>query len=126
MKAFVAILLLFAMTAQLFNGDFIILDYYTHQQEYEALCVNKDKPQMHCNGRCQMGKQLQRAHQHKTDNPDDVANYRVSVTFYCAIDAFHFDWVASYHSKMKVLFSLTEPLVQRNLSAIFRPPRVLA
>lgn len=37
-----------------------IFGYYSIKKEYivEKLCINKDKPQLHCDGKCYLGKQL--------------------------------------------------------------------
>lgn len=43
-----------------------MLDYQVHKERItELFCVNKDKPNLHCNGKCHLAKQLR-----KTSNPD--------------------------------------------------------
>ena len=38
---------------------YLFLDYQTHKQEItEKFCENKDKPDLHCNGKCHLKKQL--------------------------------------------------------------------
>ena len=52
----------FAFTT--FSKSIIILNFYINQRVIaEQLCVNKDKPMMHCNGHCYLKKQLQNEQQ---------------------------------------------------------------
>jgi hypothetical protein len=61
-----AFLLLVAFFAQAFNRYLLVFDYYVNPTVYIANCVNKDRPWMHCNGRCQLCKKL-----HQQDNTED-------------------------------------------------------
>lgn len=70
LKHIITFLIFTTLLAQIFQGDFIILDYYTNQKSFAALCVNKDKPQMHCNGRCQMYKKIQQVHKENANTPN--------------------------------------------------------
>src|ERR1044071_5964326 len=39
--------------------SFIVLDYFLHKKYIATvLCENRNKPQMHCNGKCHLKKQL--------------------------------------------------------------------
>ena len=55
----VAFVLLLVFFAQAFNRYLLVADYYVNTSAYIANCVNKDRPWMHCNGRCQFCKKLQ-------------------------------------------------------------------
>src|ERR1700761_5629855 len=54
-----ALLLLLAFMATTFSKAVTVVGFYANQ-DYIAknLCVNRDKPQMRCNGRCQLCKRL--------------------------------------------------------------------
>ena len=60
MKKILAFILILAVMSQLLNK---LLTYaaFKLQEDYIAsvLCENKDKPEMHCNGHCQLTKKLQ-------------------------------------------------------------------
>ncbi len=43
---------------QTFNRYVIIADYNINPQAFANNCINKAKPQMHCNGKCQMMKKI--------------------------------------------------------------------
>ena len=52
-------LLLVALLLQTFSQIVIAVDFYANQAAIaRTLCVNRDKPMMHCNGRCQLCKRL--------------------------------------------------------------------
>lgn len=57
-KQLAALLILVAFLAQNFNKVFILADYYANTQAFAKNCENTDKPEMHCNGKCQMMKKM--------------------------------------------------------------------
>ena len=56
----VILLLLFSFLVHTFS-DVIIVVHYELNKQYitEHFCVNRDKPELHCNGKCHLKKQLQ-------------------------------------------------------------------
>ena len=66
----VVVLLLAAFTIITFSQSFITLDYFL-QKDFIAnnLCINKAKPQMHCNGKCQLMKKLKQEQKKDQENP---------------------------------------------------------
>jgi len=69
LRQWTSILLLLLLTWQtMFKAGFII--YWKANQAYitETLCENKDKPQLHCNGKCYLNKQLKKADDTESDN----------------------------------------------------------
>jgi hypothetical protein len=53
-----AFLLLLVFFAQAFSRYLLVADYFVNTAAYTENCVNKDRPWMHCNGRCQLCKRL--------------------------------------------------------------------
>jgi len=64
LKYSVVILLFIALIAQTFSRSLVLADYMVNLDAYKKACVNKAKPKMHCNGKCQMLKKMNK-------NPDD-------------------------------------------------------
>jgi hypothetical protein len=60
LKQFVAAFMLLTFMAQTFSNALIVTDYYINMASFAVNCENKDKPQLHCNGQCQMVKQLEK------------------------------------------------------------------
>jgi hypothetical protein len=63
-----AFLLLLSFLAQSFSKYILVVDYCANTAAYAEKCVNKDKPWMHCNGRCQFCKKME-----QQENPDKQA-----------------------------------------------------
>lgn len=53
-------------------------------EDYVAanLCINKDKPEMHCNGHCQLDKKLHEDQDHNQPNPDKKVNLESTIFFF--------------------------------------------
>jgi hypothetical protein len=51
-------LVLLAFIAQSFSRTWVVADYWLKTGYYAARCVNKSRPELHCNGKCQMMKNL--------------------------------------------------------------------
>ena len=97
-----------------------VLDYAVNYDYIsKVLCINKDKPQIHCNGKCYVGKELAKnesQNDSKTKNsvqkvldfyvPEAVA--KIAVFRKLTFAPLHFNYLAGY----SYLF----------LSHIFRPP----
>ena len=86
-KQITAILLIAAFMAQSFNGTFIMINYYVNTSAFAKNCVNKAKPKMHCNGKCQMMKKLQEEESKDQQLParkfDNKIEVLYSETFSC-------------------------------------------
>jgi hypothetical protein len=50
------------MLLQTFGQELVVLDYQVHKARItELFCVNKARPQLHCNGKCHLAKKLRKA-----------------------------------------------------------------
>jgi len=63
-------MMLLAVMAQTYNRAFIVLDYYTNTASFAMNCENKARPELHCNGKCQMIKKLKQEENKDTQNAD--------------------------------------------------------
>jgi hypothetical protein len=93
-KRIAALMLTLVFLAQAFSRYFIVADYYLDTAAYIAKCINKDRPQMHCNGRCQLCKKLQAQDNTDKQNPErrplDDGNQPLSVnSSFCVFTAIH-------------------------------------
>lgn len=94
-----------AMIAVLFThsvGVNLLYGLYAVDQSafVELFCVNKDKPEMHCNGSCMLSK-LDDQHNHKSDKPvlPDLTQFQL---FYCIQ---HLDYSLNKPKPTKIDFS---------------------
>ena len=67
---------------QTFNRLFLLADYYTNTAKYAQQCENKSRPQMHCDGKCQMTKKLQQEDNKDQQNPERKGDNKSEVIFY--------------------------------------------
>lgn len=66
----IVLLLVVAFSFQTIHKGILVGDYVLHQSYYEALCVNKAKPKLHCDGKCQLAKQIQHDSNQQPTNHD--------------------------------------------------------
>src|SRR5580658_6063001 len=91
-----AFLLLLVFFAQAAGRYFVVADYYVNTSAYVANCINKDRPWMHCNGRCQLCKKLRQqagaedkqTPERKSGNNGDETLY--SIASFSDFNALHF------------------------------------
>lgn len=65
----IAFLLLLAFFTSTFSRLFVVADYYVNTERYYKNCENKAKPQLKCNGKCQMTKKVQEEEKKEQKNP---------------------------------------------------------
>ncbi len=72
MQKIVASILLVAFLGQTFNQGWYYLEYLVEKKEYMKRCVNKTRPQMHCNGKCQLMKKIQALEEKERGLPPEL------------------------------------------------------
>ncbi len=83
---YLAVMIMFtAFFAQTFNGSLIVAGYYVNTQSFAARCENKLKPELHCNGKCQMRKQVSKEENKDQQNPERKDSKREII---CAAEQF--------------------------------------
>jgi hypothetical protein len=121
-KQITSILLLLAFAIQTFSGGFVVLNYYTNTAAFAKNCVNKAKPKMHCNGKCQMMKKMQEEEKKDQQLPERKFENKIEVLssksfFYSAATAFSV--IASKATTVEKDYPLTDISY-----SFFRPPQV--
>ncbi len=76
LKQTIAILFLAPFLLQTFSKLLIVADYFVNTNRFAIHCENKNKPMLHCNGKCQMMKQLTKAEKSEQKNPERKAENR--------------------------------------------------
>ena len=74
MKSFISILLSVIIFGASFQNSLYFIDYQINKDYYEALCINKQKPELDCYGKCQVKKEAQ-----KEDSPISQIKYSFEV-----------------------------------------------
>lgn len=75
MKRICTYIILITLTLQSFYRNVMVLEYEIHLPDYIAQCINKDRPQIHCNGQCVFMKKI-REEEQKEAKKNLVVNER--------------------------------------------------
>jgi hypothetical protein len=85
------VLIICALFAQHTGKLLLIADYYTNTAGYLALCENKSRPSLHCNGQCILMKKLQKADKKEAQSPEKKIEWKYEVisrkTFYSRVSS---------------------------------------
>ena len=117
----VALLLIAVFLMQTFNRYFIVADYYTRTKAYTSICENQNKPQVHCNGRCQLLKRLKQEDAKDRHNPNRKANQQDELVFIRLLSACT-QSVKLCTNTLYLRFTIFLPSVCS--AGIFHPPQV--
>ena len=69
-----------ALLAKTFPRSLILADYFLNTEEYAAFCINKEKPELKCNGTCQMEEKVKNMEQDQEHSRPTVENLLVVYT----------------------------------------------
>lgn len=71
MARWFAVFLTALVLLQTFSQELRVVDYQLHKERITKLfCVNKARPQLHCNGKCHLTKQLRKAAEEESKAPN--------------------------------------------------------
>lgn len=90
-KRIISAIFLLIFICQTFDKNFISLNFYANQNYIARnFCENRNKPQMHCNGKCQLQKKLNQEASKDKQNPErrnDNSNEVISSkTFFATLN----------------------------------------
>jgi hypothetical protein len=119
-KQIAATILLVAFANSTFCNAIIVVDYYTNTTLFAKHCINKTRPAMHCNGKCQVMKKLQQEERKEQGNTERKAEIRIPVI---SSKSF-FDPVIRSTScgQQCYIICLVQKPIDRT-SSLFQPPR---
>lgn len=123
MRIFSTILLIATIFLQTFSAYVIKADYILNRKFISAtLCVNKEKPEMHCEGKCYLNKKLKQ--QDKQDKQAPVTkNEQLTIQPFFVPELFS---LSDARSLIKPTFFIKdEGLAYSSPNSIFHPPSAL-
>lgn len=115
------IILLLAFMVMTFSRTIIVVDFYTNQ-DYIAknLCENRDKPIMHCGGKCQLRKRLTNQENQEKTNPERRIENRNEALF---MEEHSASLSVPFRIEDVLPYSLTSPEATTDRpQSIFHPP----
>jgi len=116
-----AFFILIAFLGQTFSKNLIEADYYFFStSSYAKNCENKAKPQMHCNGKCQMMKKIKQEEKKNAQTPEQnkqskneiplfSRSYFPTITFSNIREANHFYTASRSDREIKMPRSVFHP-----------------
>jgi len=122
MSKVIAIFVFIGVLFQSFSKVLIIADYYLNE-DYIArnFCENKDKPQLHCNGKCYLKKELNKDRDAQNASfPKNLAE-QFNITLFAETRSFILSSCFEYIPKQE-FFSFQEDLICGIFKSIFHPP----
>lgn len=91
MKKITIILLVVVLLAQIFSNAVIVVNYVVNRDYIaKTLCENRNKPKMHCNGKCYLMKQLRKENS-KEKSPLSILKIKTQVVYFEKITINSFD-----------------------------------
>ncbi len=75
-----ALFFLMTFVMQTFSKTIMMIDYRVNRQAYAKNCVNKFRPKMHCNGHCQLMKQIEEDEKKSQQNPERKMEFKNEIT----------------------------------------------
>ncbi|MFA4869100.1 MAG: hypothetical protein WC623_12915 [Pedobacter sp.] len=117
----VSILLLFSLLITNFSNLFLFAGFELNRNYIATeLCMNKSKPELHCNGQCFLMKKLKQAQEkeEKKDRQSQMSHFQEALVNSPIV----FKRYAVVETKLHIPISMGMP---RNIkNSIFQPPRV--
>jgi len=84
MKKLSAIFLLFVLILQYFNKVEIYICYHLNKDFISStFCENKNKPELQCDGKCYMKKQLKATEENQSKAPINIRDFQ-EIVFFCS------------------------------------------
>lgn len=94
----------------------VLYDYIKNE-----LCVNKDKPELACNGKCHLVKELKHASDSNTDkNRIQFASAEIQLMYYQAIEVFNGIFSNPFH--LNITERIEDQYTFSFSTFLFRPP----
>ena len=114
------ILLLTALMAQTFSRSIAMADYMVNLEAYKKACVNKAKPMLHCNGKCQMLKKMKKQEGDNGTNTSAPKFNQIEVvlsskSFFPSLNVLSINNIISF-------YSYNDDFSSNYLGSIFHPP----
>ena len=113
---------LIALSYQAFQQTLVVCDYYINTNDYIAKCINKAKPKLHCDGKCQMENKLEKANDDDPQKPIKNNHQIVEVVlFFKDLDLFTY---LNFEATNRNFYSTQSSKTLDLPHPIFRPPIV--
>ena len=123
MKHLAVILVLFALLAQSSSYYCVVLNFQINRAYIaKNLCENKDKPSMHCNGKCCLKKKLNQTEKQQTSNTGNSKFPTVPTLFFQSIPEKYY-FICNY--KLNTYSGFNDNRTHDYSASFFHPPSLI-
>lgn len=124
MKKFLSLILLFAFLLPQLTKVGIFISFKANQDFIaKVLCINKEEPEMKCNGKCHLAKELNKT-ESKDQNSPITVNIKTETTLFLeARKTFHFSEIIQLTEK-KSFVEIKQHYNYFFIDGVFHPPQV--
>ena len=121
MKKGILCLLFLATLLQAFSKVVIYIDFKINENYIaQTLCENKARPQLHCNGKCQLSKQLKKDEENSKENKRAIQE----AVYYC--NAAHIQVALLPYFYRQIIYpAYSAPVLHTVGQSVFHPPDYL-
>ena len=121
MKFFISILLSVIIFGASFQNSLYFIDYQINKDYYLAKCINKQKPELDCSGKCQVKKEAQ-----KEESPISQIKYSFEINVIPAKNTeFIIKNLVAFFTKTKIISINHTPTLDGYLKNGLQPPEIL-
>ena len=122
MKKIISILIVLVVVLPQLINTWVLIDFtINHEYIAKVLCINKDKPEMKCNGKCHLAKQLNKTETKEKQNKVEFAQQNENL-FVKAFEKQTIENIYSKETKDKTCFILV--YYQNDfINKPFKPPK---
>ena len=124
MQKFIAIFLLLTLHGHPIANGVVIIDFLLNQEHIkEFLCINKEKPELACNGKCYLTKQLEETQNKREQEFPDLVHvkYEFVLTFHLNKDIQRI----AFCEKRRCILGYDNSYTFQFINDIFHPPSYL-
>lgn len=123
MRFLVSAVLIFSLLFQNLGKTIIVASFLSNQRFIaQNLCENRGKPEMHCNGKCHLRKQIQKEDQDTPKIPQALKNYEELAAGQCEAAFCSFE----FSSGISFSFPEFSSSIQAAFGpSVFHPPAVI-
>lgn len=112
-----------SLLVQVLSGSLIVLNYEVNQSYIiEKFCENTDKPQLKCDGKCHLAKQIKEDTDQKSETPASLSEIVTFVMTTHEVGTYEFNFLDSEVNLFNGLY--LEGDYSNSLESLFRPPQV--
>ena len=120
LKYTLVILLFTALIAQTFSRSLAMADYMVNLEAYKKSCINKARPKLNCNGKCQMLKKM-KTQQGETETSAPAPKFNQLEVVLSSKSFFPSIQVVST-TNISTFYTYNDDFSSNYLGAIFHPP----